>query len=103
MPTASMFLLLRLALASAPPITLRVFSQISIGSCSTHPARGKICSCSTWSTATTEPEWSKIIARVLVVPWSMDRMYVLGIGASVWWVLDVVRTDGGTGVAVARG
>ncbi len=74
MPTASMFLLLRLALASAPPMTLRVFSQISIASCSTHPALGKICSCSTCSTATTAPEWSKTIARVLVVPWSIDRM-----------------------------
>ena len=55
-------------------MTLRVLSQISTGSCSTQPAFGKICSCSTWSTATTSPLWSKTIARVLVVPWSMDRM-----------------------------
>jgi hypothetical protein len=72
-PTAAMFLLLRLAFARAPPMTSRVLVQISSGSCSTHPARGKICSCSTWSTATTSPEWLKIIARVLVVPWSMER------------------------------
>ncbi len=29
-----------------------VFVQISIGSCSTQPARGKICLCSRWATET---------------------------------------------------
>ncbi len=74
MPTAAMLPLLRLAFDSAPPMTLRVLSQISMPSCSTQPARGKICSCSTWSTATTLARWSKIIARVDVVPWSIARM-----------------------------
>jgi hypothetical protein len=32
--------------ASAPPITSRVRCHTSRGSCSTHPARGVICSCS---------------------------------------------------------
>ena len=65
----------RFAAASACPITSRVFSQISFGSCSTQPARGKICSCSICPAETIEPEWSKTIARVLVVPWSMARTY----------------------------
>ena len=56
-------------------MTLRVLSQISFALCSTQPARGKICSCSTWSTETTLPEWSKIMHRVDVVPWSIDAMY----------------------------
>ena len=48
-----------------------VRSQISIGSCSTQPACGRICSCSSWWRPTSLPAWSKIMKRVLVVPWSM--------------------------------
>ena len=50
-----------------------VLVQISIGSCSTHPARGKICSCSRWATETIAPPESNTMARVEVVPWSMAR------------------------------
>ena len=50
MPTAAMELAPRLALPRAPPTTSRVLFQISVPLCSTHPARGKICSCSFWST-----------------------------------------------------
>ena len=46
MPTAARSWRVRFALPRATPITSRVFRQISIGSCSTHPACGKICRCS---------------------------------------------------------
>src|ERR1035437_6126335 len=51
-------------------ITDVVRSQISTGLCSTQPACGRICSCSGWCLATSLPEWSKSMNRVLVVPWS---------------------------------
>ena len=66
---------LRSALASAPAVTSRVLSQISFASCSTQPARGKICSCSFWSTSTTRPSRLKIMHRVEVVPWSIAATY----------------------------
>ena len=75
MPTAAIWSDLMSALASAAAVVARTFSQISIALCSTHPAFGKICSCSRWSTATTRPSWLKIIVRDEVVPWSMDAMY----------------------------
>jgi hypothetical protein len=62
-------------LATAPAATSRVLRQTSSGSCSTHPAFGKICSCSIWSTATTRPSWLKIMHRVDVVPWSIAATY----------------------------
>src|SRR4051794_5171220 len=74
-PTAAMSETLRSALARAPAVTSRVLSQISFALCSTHPARGKICSCSFWSTFTTRPSRLKIMHRVDVVPWSMAAMY----------------------------
>ena len=52
-------------------MTELVRSQISNGECSTQPACGMICSCSSWWRATSLPPWSKIMKRVLVVPWSM--------------------------------
>ena len=58
------------ALARAPSITSCERVQISVGSCSTQPGLGKICSCSFWSIPFTPPAWSKIMKRVLVVPWS---------------------------------
>ena len=75
MPTAAIEEASRSARASAPPQTWRVLTQISAASCSTHPALGKICWCSSWSTATTWPEWSKIMQRVDVVPWSIAATY----------------------------
>jgi hypothetical protein len=48
--------------------------QISDASCSTHPARGRICSCSFWPDAMMLPFLSKMIARLEVVPWSMAMM-----------------------------
>src|SRR5690349_17139051 len=75
MPTAAMSDGLRSAFASAPAVTSRVLFQISVALCSTHPARGKICSCSFWSTFTTRPSRLKIMHRVDVVPWSTAAMY----------------------------
>ena len=46
MPTAATSCRVTSARARASPTTSRVFVQISTGSCSTQPARGKICSCS---------------------------------------------------------
>ena len=74
MPTAAMSCRVRSALPRAFPITSRVLRQISIGSCSTQPAFGKICSCSSCPDATIDPFLSKMIERVLVVPWSIARM-----------------------------
>ena len=74
MPIAAMSCLVMLALDSACPITSRVLFQISIGSCSTQPALGKICSCSSWPEETMCP-WSNTMARELVVPWSMATTY----------------------------
>jgi len=51
--------------------TDRVRSAISTGECSTQPARGRICSCSSWCLPTSLPLWSKSMNRVLVVPWSI--------------------------------
>ena len=62
---------------SALPTTSRVFLQISFGSCSTQPDFGKICSCSFCPLETIWPAWSKMIARVEVVPWSIDMMYMV--------------------------
>src|SRR3712207_3272032 len=98
MPTATTSECPTLPRASAWPTTSRVLAQISFASCSTHPARGKICWCSFCPTETTAPSWSKIMQRVLVVPWSMAATYWLTGGSSrfvavvgrVWRV----RSDG---------
>ena len=58
-------------LPSAVCTTLDVRSQISTGLCSTQPARGRTCSCSSWWRATSAPAWSNTMNRVLVVPWSI--------------------------------
>jgi hypothetical protein len=42
--------------------------QVSSGSCSTQPGRGKICLNSFWAIDRTAPVESTIIARELVVP-----------------------------------
>src|SRR3954464_14878523 len=61
--------------AIAPPITSRVFRQISFASCSTQPAFGVICSCSRWSTHSIRPSLSNRISRLDVVPWSIAATY----------------------------
>ena len=71
MPIAFTLWRVTLAFESAWPMTSRVLFQISFGSCSTQPACGKICSCSSWPVETMLPAWSKRMARVEVVPWSM--------------------------------
>ena len=53
----------------ASPLAVR--STISKGSCSTQPGFGKIWLCSSCWLATTLASWSKIMNRVLVVPWSI--------------------------------
>ena len=63
-------------------------SQISTGLCSTQPARGMICSCSSWCLPTSSPARSKIMHRVLVVPWSIAAtksamVRVLSVGSLV--------------------
>ena len=62
MPSAAMSSAVAEAADSASSRTSCERAQISLGSCSTHPALGKICSCSFWATLTTLPLWSKIIA-----------------------------------------
>ena len=70
MPTAARSDGERFALFSAVVIVDDVRSQISTGLCSTQPDFGRICSCSSWLRDTSVPSWSKIMKRVLVVPWS---------------------------------
>jgi hypothetical protein len=64
-----------LKLKAATDGTDPVRSQISIGLCSTQPACGRICSCSSWWRPTSLPPWSKTMKRVLVVPWSIAAAY----------------------------
>src|SRR3712207_1615229 len=100
MPTATTSEVPTLPRARAWPTTSRVLVQISLASCSTHPARGKICWCSFCPTETTAPSWSKIMQRVLVVPWSMAATYWLtGVPlASLRWGKGLAegRSDGDT-------
>src|ERR1700759_4006855 len=70
MPSAARSAATRPALFSAVWMTEAVRSQISTGLGSTQPACGRICSCSSWCLPTSFPEWSKIMNRELVVPWS---------------------------------
>ncbi len=79
-----------LALPSPVSMTERVRSQISTGSCSTQPACGRICSCSSWWRATSLPPWSKIMKRVLVVPWSTAPTYSAMRASWCGWVLLVL-------------
>jgi len=58
----------------AKEVWTRTRFQISVASCSTHPAFGVICSCSRWSMWTIEPSWSNRMQRELVVPWSIAAM-----------------------------
>ncbi len=53
-------------------MTFLVFSQISTGSCSTHPDRGQDLLVLDLVRPTSLPPWSKIMKRVLVVPWSTE-------------------------------
>lgn len=54
-PMASRSVPLRPPVRRAFCITELVRSQISTGSCSTQPDRGRICSCSNWCLATSFP------------------------------------------------
>src|SRR5689334_8122682 len=63
-------------------ITDAVRSHISTGLCSTQPALGRICSCSSWWRPTSAPSWSKIMHLVLVVPWSMAATNSAGMPSS---------------------
>src|ERR1700722_9630396 len=74
MPSAARSPADSLVLFSADMMTDAVRSQISTGLCSTQPAFGRICSCSSWWRPTSAPSWSKIMQRVLVVPWSIAAM-----------------------------
>src|ERR1700761_8925892 len=60
----------RFLLFSAVWMTDEVRSHISTGSCSTQPDWGRIWLCSSWWRPISLPPWSKIMHRVLVVPWS---------------------------------
>src|ERR1051325_594902 len=61
---------------SALAMTVCVLRQISIGSCSTPPGLGKICSGSSCDSARMRADSSKTMKRVLLVPWSMAPRYV---------------------------
>jgi hypothetical protein len=74
-PTAARLPEFSEALDRAWATASRVLSQISFGSCSTQPAFGKICSCSSCPTETISPEWLNTIARDDVVPWSTASTY----------------------------
>src|SRR5215203_2120494 len=74
MPTATTSATVSCAVASASATTCCTLCQISSGSCSTHPGRGKMCWCSTWLTETTRARWSKIRQRDEAVPWSTEAM-----------------------------
>ena len=75
MPMAAMAEAVMPALAMAARQVASTLDQISSGSCSTWPGRGKYCGNSSWATATGRNFSSKTMARDDVVPWSM---------ASIW-------------------
>src|SRR5437763_5058372 len=104
MPSAARSRWVRSALFSAVSITARVRSQISVGLCSTQPGLGRTCSCSSWWRAISLPPWSKIMKRVLVVPWSTAPTKS---GMGVLLVLHSAKSGGGLevlgGHAVQRG
>src|SRR4051794_28176260 len=75
-----------------------VRSQISTGLCSTQPARGISCWCSSWCLPISSPAPLKIMHRVLVVPWS-----IAATKSAMSRVLSGVGTpDRGTSVAYRR-
>ena len=55
MPRADRSAACRLRLRQGEPMTVWVRSQISSGLCSTQPARGRTCSCSSWCRPTSAP------------------------------------------------
>jgi hypothetical protein len=68
MPTAATSRAATRALASASCATASCVRQISSGSCSTQPGRGKIWRNSRCAMPRTAPDSSKTMARELVVP-----------------------------------
>ena len=68
MPIAATSLGRTWARPSASTATPICEAQISLGSCSTQPAAGKICVNSFCATALMAPSWSNTMARELVVP-----------------------------------
>src|SRR6266851_6776944 len=75
MPMPAMSAAESLACARAARLVSTTADQISSGSCSTQPGRGKLCANSFCAWARGAPPASNTIARVLVVPWSMARMW----------------------------
>src|SRR5260221_13733202 len=75
MPMPAMSPAASFACASAARLVSSTADQISSGSCSTQPGRGKLCANSFCACAHGAPAASNTIARVLVVPWSMARMW----------------------------
>ena len=67
-PSAAMECLVMLARLRAWPTASLALSQICMASCSTKPACGMICLCSSWPTEIASPSWLKTMALVLVVP-----------------------------------
>ena len=70
MPTAARSLAARFAFFSAPSITSVARAQTSFASCSTHPGLREDLLVLLLVDAHDLPPWSKIMNRVLVVPWS---------------------------------
>src|SRR5918997_6861605 len=63
------------AVASASRTTCSTLRQISSGSCSTQPGRGKMWRCSTWLKETIRACRSNTRQREDAVPWSTEKMY----------------------------
>ena len=57
-------------------VTLKTESQISLGSCSTQPSFGKLCLNSLCSMLIKVKSFLKRIARELVVPWSIEIIFL---------------------------
>ena len=74
MPSATRSATVSCALPSASWTTSSTLPQISTGSCSTQPGRGKIWRCSFWPTDTIRARSSKIMQRDEAVPWSMEAI-----------------------------
>jgi hypothetical protein len=75
MPMAAISRPSALALSIASRTTVRVVVQISSALCSTQPSRGKCWLNSRCAVKAARPFSSNSMARELVVPWSMLRIY----------------------------
>ncbi len=79
MPVAATSRAVSPACCSTSRTQAMVSSQMRRASCSTQPGCGKYCGSSRCASARRRPRWSRRMARLLVVPWSIASRAVMGL------------------------